>query len=63
MKLAVVGIGTNSEKAAKIVEEVNRPFGVPVYKTDIRSAKMIKYASNAILAMKISFINENGKIS
>lgn len=47
-------IETNSEKAAKIVEEVNRPFGVPVYKTDIRSAEMIKYASNAFSAMKIS---------
>ena len=56
-------IGTNSEIAAKVMEEVNRPFGIPVYKTDIRSAEMIKYASNAFLAMKISFINGNGNIS
>lgn len=55
-------IGTNSEKAAKIIEEVNRPFGIPVYKTDIRSAEMIKYASNAFLATKISFINEIANI-
>ena len=50
-------IGTNSEKVAKVIEEVNRPFGVPVYKTDIRSAEMIKYAFNAFLATKASFIN------
>jgi UDPglucose 6-dehydrogenase len=55
-------IGSNNEEAAKIVEEVNRPFGVPVYKTDIRSAEMIKYASNAFLATKISFINEIANI-
>lgn len=55
-------IGTNSEKAAKVMEEVNRPFGIPVYKTDIRSAEMIKYASNAFLATKISFINEIANI-
>ena len=55
-------IGTNSEKAAKIMEEVNRPFGITVYKTDIRSAEMIKYASNAFLATKISFINEIANI-
>lgn len=55
-------IGANSEKAANIIEEVNRPFGIPVYKTDIRSAEMIKYASNAFLATKISFINEIANI-
>ena len=55
-------IGSNSEEAAKIVEEVNRPLGIPIYKTDIRSAEMIKYASNAFLATKISFINEIANI-
>jgi UDPglucose 6-dehydrogenase len=51
-------IGSQNEGAAKKMEEVYKPFGVPIYKTDIRSAEMIKYASNAFLATKISFINE-----
>lgn len=51
-------IGTSSEKAAKLLAEVNAPFGIPVFTTDIRSAEMIKYAANAFLATKISFINE-----
>lgn len=51
-------IGSDSEKAADIVEEINKPLQVPVYRTSIRSAEMIKYASNAFLATKISFINE-----
>ncbi|MEH7073453.1 UDP-glucose dehydrogenase family protein [Neobacillus drentensis] len=55
-------IGANSEEAANILEVINKPFVVPVYKTDIRSAEMIKYASNAFLATKISFINEISNI-
>src|SRR5690606_4160241 len=51
-------IGADSDKAASVLEEINRPFGIPIYKTDIRSAEMIKYASNAFLATKISFVNE-----
>ncbi|WP_028538133.1 MULTISPECIES: UDP-glucose dehydrogenase family protein [Paenibacillus] len=51
-------IGSDSKLAADIVEEINRPFQVPVFRTSIRSAEMIKYASNAFLATKISFINE-----
>lgn len=55
-------IGAKSERAAAVLEEVNRPFNIPIYKTDIRSAEMIKYASNAFLATKISFINEIANI-
>ncbi len=51
-------IGSDSQRAAELVEEINAPFGIPVYHTDISSAEMIKYASNAFLATKISFINE-----
>jgi UDPglucose 6-dehydrogenase len=51
-------IGADSEQAAAVIEEINKPFNIPIYKTDIRSAEMIKYASNAFLATKISFINE-----
>ncbi|WP_010648025.1 UDP-glucose dehydrogenase family protein [Oceanobacillus massiliensis] len=55
-------VGADNEKAANVIEEINKPFGVSVYKTDIRSAEMIKYASNAFLATKISFINEIANI-
>jgi UDPglucose 6-dehydrogenase len=51
-------IGADNGRAASIIEEINKPFGIPIFKTDIRSAEMIKYASNAFLATKISFINE-----
>ncbi|WLR54497.1 UDP-glucose/GDP-mannose dehydrogenase family protein [Mesobacillus subterraneus] len=51
-------IGTDSEEAAKIVEQIFLPLKIPLVKTDPRSAEMIKYASNAFLATKISFINE-----
>jgi UDPglucose 6-dehydrogenase len=51
-------IGAENEKAASMVEEINKPFQIPIFKTDIRSSEMIKYASNAFLATKISFINE-----
>ncbi|MGG2063458.1 UDP-glucose dehydrogenase family protein [Bacillus sp. S14(2024)] len=55
-------IGADSEEAANVIEEINKPFGISVYKTDIRSAEMIKYASNAFLATKISFVNEIANI-
>ncbi|MGG3571838.1 UDP-glucose/GDP-mannose dehydrogenase family protein [Bacillus gobiensis] len=55
-------IGADSEKAAILIEEINKPFGIPVFKTDVRSAEMIKYASNAFLATKISFVNEIANI-
>lgn len=51
-------IGSQDEGALKKIEEINRPFETPIVKTDLRSAEMIKYASNAFLATKISFINE-----
>jgi UDPglucose 6-dehydrogenase len=51
-------IGANNQAAGDLIEELNQPFGIPVFRTDIRSAEMIKYASNAFLATKISFINE-----
>ncbi|MBP1157456.1 MULTISPECIES: UDP-glucose/GDP-mannose dehydrogenase family protein [unclassified Paenibacillus] len=51
-------IGSDNDAAAAILEEINRPFGIPIFKTDTCSAEMIKYASNAFLATKISFINE-----
>ncbi|QPC47667.1 UDP-glucose dehydrogenase family protein [Mangrovibacillus cuniculi] len=51
-------IGTDSPFASILMEEVYSPFGLPIFSTDIESAELIKYASNAFLATKISFINE-----
>ena len=44
--------------AADEVAELYVPLGAPMLITDLRTAEMIKYASNAFLATKISFINE-----
>ncbi|MGE6538996.1 UDP-glucose dehydrogenase family protein [Bacillus luti] len=55
-------IGADDAKTADVMEEVNTPFNVPVFKTTIRSSEMIKYAANAFLATKISFINEIANI-
>ncbi|MWC27312.1 nucleotide sugar dehydrogenase [Paenibacillus sp. MMS18-CY102] len=51
-------IGTDSDRAAAALEALHRPLTSQIVRTDIRSAEMIKYASNAFLATKISFINE-----
>ncbi|MEH7237411.1 UDP-glucose dehydrogenase family protein [Bacillus sp. JJ1562] len=56
-------IGTEDPEAANVVEKINKPFGLPVIKTSISSAEMIKYAANAFLATKISFINEIANLS
>ncbi|SFB27257.1 UDPglucose 6-dehydrogenase [Lentibacillus halodurans] len=51
-------IGSDDQSALDVLEEVNADFHLPIVKTDLRSAEMIKYASNAFLATKLSFINE-----
>lgn len=56
-------IGADNPEAANLIEEVNIPFGLPITKTSISSAEMIKYAANAFLATKISFINEIANLS
>jgi UDPglucose 6-dehydrogenase len=53
-----VVLGSDDRKAAERVRELYEPLDAPVIITDIRTAEMIKYASNAILATYISFINE-----
>ncbi|MDH4162374.1 MAG: UDP-glucose/GDP-mannose dehydrogenase family protein [Nitrospirota bacterium] len=60
-----VVIGTESSKAAAIMNELYAPFvrtGRPILIMDIRSSEMTKYAANAMLATKISFINEMANI-
>lgn len=51
-------IGSESQSATDIIKELYKPFNTAIYTTDARSAEMIKYASNAFLATKISFVNE-----
>jgi UDPglucose 6-dehydrogenase len=51
-------IGATSERAADVVAGLHEPFHTTIVKTDLESAEMIKYAANAFLATKISFIND-----
>lgn len=56
-----VVIGSNSDKATAIMQEIYSPFfrtGNRVVVMDVKSAEMTKYASNSFLATKISFMNE-----
>jgi UDPglucose 6-dehydrogenase len=61
MKPDRVVCGVESEQAAQVMRDLYEPFvrqGNPIYIMDVRSSEMVKYASNAMLACKISFINE-----
>ncbi len=61
MKPNRVVIGTESEKAKKILHQLYAPFvrqGNPIIYMDERSAELTKYAANSFLATKISFMNE-----
>ena len=51
-------IGSENKEAASKIQEMYRPLNVEVIVTSTKSAEMIKYASNAFLATKISYINE-----
>ena len=53
-----VVIGDDGDWAGEAVAELYSPLGAPLIRTDIASAEMVKLASNAFLATKISFINE-----
>ena len=66
MKPDRVVIGTSSERAKKLMNELYAPFvrsGNPLIFMDIRSAELTKYAANSFLAMKISFMNEIAQLS
>jgi UDPglucose 6-dehydrogenase len=54
-------LGVTSDKALQIIQDVYRPLYInetPIVHTNVPTAEMIKYASNAFLALKISYINE-----
>ena len=56
-----VVIGTSSARAQKLMRQLYEPFvrqGNPIFFMDVRSAEMTKYAANAYLATRISFMNE-----
>lgn len=55
-------IGANDERTREILEQLYRNISSPKLVVDIKTAEMIKYASNAFLAMKISFANEIGNL-
>lgn len=54
----VIGNDSADERPHLIMEQVYAPFNCPILFTDIKTAEMIKYASNAYLATSISFINQ-----
>ncbi|MGQ9709736.1 MAG: UDP-glucose dehydrogenase family protein [Anaerolineae bacterium] len=58
MNPARVVLGSLDRDAAEKVAQLHLPLRAPIVITDLRTAEMIKYASNAFLATRISFINE-----
>lgn len=66
MKPDRVVIGTNSERAEKVMQRLYEPFvrqGNPIIFMDEKSAELTKYAANSFLAVKISFMNEIALLS
>jgi UDPglucose 6-dehydrogenase len=59
----VIGANPGDEWAADAVAAIYEPLGGELVRTDVASAEMIKLASNAFLATKISFINEIANVS
>ncbi len=55
-------IGSLDHRSGDVVEDTYKNFNSKILRTDIKTAEMIKYAANAFLASKISFINEIGNI-
>ncbi|WP_294228463.1 UDP-glucose/GDP-mannose dehydrogenase family protein [uncultured Shimia sp.] len=61
MKPDRVVIGVHNDRAGEVMNDIYRPLYLrdfPIVTTDLESAEMIKYAANAFLATKITFINE-----
>ena len=58
LKAQRIIIGTKSDAAERMMQEIYEPFGLPIVSVGRRSAEMVKYASNDFLALKISYIND-----
>lgn len=59
-------VGSSSERGFEVMRELYRPLtdeGAPLVETDVRSAELAKHASNAFLALKISFANALARIA
>ncbi|MEX1997273.1 MAG: UDP-glucose/GDP-mannose dehydrogenase family protein [Candidatus Andersenbacteria bacterium] len=56
-------IGVSNKRAEKIMRDIYRPLNAPIIITDVKSAELIKHASNSFLATKISFANALARIS
>jgi UDPglucose 6-dehydrogenase len=57
-----VVIGTDDPQTERVMRDLYAPLDAPIVVTDVRTSEMIKYAANAFLATKISFINEIANI-
>ncbi|NWG09041.1 MAG: UDP-glucose/GDP-mannose dehydrogenase family protein [Nitrososphaerales archaeon] len=62
MKPDRIVIGANDEKSMRVLEEIYSSFDCPKLATNINTAELMKYANNAFLAMKVSFINMMGNL-
>ncbi|MGM7702934.1 UDP-glucose dehydrogenase family protein [Pseudalkalibacillus sp. Hm43] len=61
MERAVIGV--ESEKAERLLKKLHEPFTSNIIASDVETAEIIKYASNAFLATKISFMNDIANLS
>lgn len=59
----VIGSGSDSAKAKAVMDQLYAPLGAPILHTDIKTAELIKYASNSFLATSISFINSVAELA
>jgi len=55
-------IGEMDKRSGDVLEKIYKPIGAPIYRTDLKTAEMCKYAANCMLATKISYWNEIGEI-
>ncbi|WP_084374985.1 UDP-glucose 6-dehydrogenase TuaD [Neobacillus soli] len=55
-------IGATSEKAFQLISDLHQPFTTTIVKATLETAEIIKYAANAFLATKVSFINDIANI-
>ncbi len=59
---AITVIGTDSERASKIISEMYEALNAPIKETSVEVAELIKYVNNTFHALKVSFANEVGNI-